>query len=677
MRLQGRMSAANSSSSRPPTREARAFTPIRMPFPHPAATTIPTSTSGSTTAPEPRPVVWRSTILPRAPFRLESSMLTVALPIKSRTGSPLGTTPANSRSPRGPLQGVAYAASNSTYSNGLNNWKFFQFDVVDAAGNSGVENANFFVQLDGAGTAINAWHSWRDFGRFINAADGLPADSWRIDGDDHYTLGYPGSMDNAICVASYVTRTQWVDLDGMPQTQSGAVLGEISSFSSIGPRVDNLQKPDIAAPGEALVSTLASNLTQRPRSSIERDGVHQKMQGTSMAAPVVAGLAALMLQKNPNLNIQEARDYIRNNARDAGPTGWDPVWGAGKLDCPAVINAMGGTNPTPVPTSTTPPNQPTSTPTVPPVQTPTPTTGPAPEELVVNSSDTPMVIPTDWSTLSSTISVGSYHAAQVTVRVNLTHSDLENVITTLQSPDGDWVYLFNTEQAIPITPPQDVQGAWVLQILDFSGLGGVLNGWSLTFSGSGGTTGGTIACGQTVNGNIELTDEDYGDGTKFDTYTFSLPSQAQVTVQMYSDWFQSYFEVFEGLPGNPIGDMRFSGTADNIAMQASTTELLGAGDYFIKANHIDTVFYYPAPYQLTLDCGGVEFPTATPTSVPATNTPVPTDTPVSVATATATPVPVSSPTPMTTRSADLNDDGHVNDTDALILLDQWHRGPND
>jgi subtilisin-like proprotein convertase family protein len=384
-----------------------------------------------------------------------------------------------------------------------------------------------------------------------------------------------------------------------------------------------------------------------------------------------------MLQKNPNLNIQEARDYIRNNAQDAGPGGWDPVWGAGKLDCPAVINAMGGTNPTPVPTSTTPPDLPTRTPTVPPLHTPTPTTGPPPDELVVNSSDTPMVIPVDWSTLSSTIHVGSYHAAQAVVDINMNHSNLASLIATLEAPDGAWVYLYDTHQTIPISPPQDVQGAWVLRIVDSSGQGGVLNGWSLTFSGSGGTPGTTISCGQTVNGNIEETDEDYGDGTKFDTYTFSLPVQAQVTVQMYASYLQSYFEVFEGVPGNPIGDMKFSGTADVFGWIASASGLLDPGDYFIKANHIGTVFYYPQPYQLFLDCGGLEFPTATPTSVPATNTPVPTSTLVSVATATATPVPVNSPTPMITRSADLNTDGHINDTDMMILLDQWHRGLED
>jgi hypothetical protein len=196
-----------------------------------------------------------------------------------------------------------------------------------------------------------------------------------------------------------------------------------------------------------------------------------------------------------------------------------------------------------------------------------------------------------------------------------------------------------------------------------------LNGWSLTFSGDGGTTGTTIACGQTVDGNIEMTDADYGDGTKYDTYTFSLPSQAQVTVQMYASWLQSHFEVFAGVPGQPIGDMEFSGTANVIGWIASASGLLGPGDYFIKANHVGPVFYYPQPYQLSLDCGGLVIPTNTPTTVPATNTPVPTDTPVSVATAT--------PTPMTTLSADLNTDGHINDTDMIILLDQWHTGPND
>ena len=572
----------------------------------------------------------------------------------------------------GPLQSLPYEASNAAYANGLGNWNVFKFDVVDRTGAGGVEGSTFIIQLDGAGTAINAWHSWRDFGRFFNANDGLPADPLRIDGNDTHTLGYPGSMTNAICVASYVTRTQWTDLDGTIQTQQGAVLGEISSFSSKGPRVDGLDKPDIAAPGEALLSTLASTLTQVSRSSIERDGVHQKMQGTSMAAPVVTGFVALMLQKNPNLNVQEARDFIRNHARDAGATGWDPIWGAGKLDCPAVINAMGGANPTPVPTNTLPANLPTATSTPIPQNTPTPTTGPPPQELIVNSYDTPMVIPSNWFTLSSVIKVDSYQADQVTVNVDVTHHDLTQLFATVSGPNGIWIYLNNTEQNQPIFPEQDVQGTWMLQILDFSGVGGVLNGWSLSFS-----SGSSINCGETISGSIDADDEDlFINGTRVDMYTFSLPLMTDVTVRMSAAGFTSNVGVFSEVGGRPFGYALFSDLAEGFGLEAiASTPMLFAGDYVIVANNFEPVSQYPQPYQLTLECGGIAAPTATFTPIPAVNTATPTNTtpPLATATRTATqPGAQATPTPMTTRFADLNEDHTVDVDDVLILLKQWH-----
>jgi len=56
------------------------------------------------------------------------------------------------------------------------------------------------------------------------------------------------------------------------------------------------------------------------------------MSGTSMAAPHVAGLAALILSADPTLTPVEVRQIIRDSAIDMGTYGFDPTYGYGRID---------------------------------------------------------------------------------------------------------------------------------------------------------------------------------------------------------------------------------------------------------------------------------------------------------------------------------------------------------
>ena len=67
--------------------------------------------------------------------------------------------------------------------------------------------------------------------------------------------------------------------------------------------------------------------------------------GTSFAAPRVAGAAALVKQKFPNLNTQQLKQVLLQTATDLGLSGPDSVYGYGKLNINSALSPIGGLSP--------------------------------------------------------------------------------------------------------------------------------------------------------------------------------------------------------------------------------------------------------------------------------------------------------------------------------------------
>lgn len=61
-------------------------------------------------------------------------------------------------------------------------------------------------------------------------------------------------------------------------------------------------------------------------------GAYMAEQGTSMAAPFVAGLAALVRSQHPELTAAQVKQRIEASAKDLGDPGWDPKFGHGRID---------------------------------------------------------------------------------------------------------------------------------------------------------------------------------------------------------------------------------------------------------------------------------------------------------------------------------------------------------
>ncbi|MBS7632228.1 peptidase S8 [Candidatus Bathyarchaeota archaeon] len=117
---------------------------------------------------------------------------------------------------------------------------------------------------------------------------------------------YPASYDKVIAVAA------------IDQNDTKA------SFSNYGNYID------ISAPGVNILSTMIN-------------GTYAYGSGTSFATPFVAGVAALLLSKHPNLTPQEVEETLCQYAEDLGESGWDTFYGWG------LVNAYSTITQTPIP----------------------------------------------------------------------------------------------------------------------------------------------------------------------------------------------------------------------------------------------------------------------------------------------------------------------------------------
>lgn len=79
---------------------------------------------------------------------------------------------------------------------------------------------------------------------------------------------------------------------------------------------------DVSAPGVGIIST----------DWVGAVGLYASRSGTSMAAPHVAAVAALALAVNPNLTNADLETLIKTSVDDKGDPGWDPYYGAGRVN---------------------------------------------------------------------------------------------------------------------------------------------------------------------------------------------------------------------------------------------------------------------------------------------------------------------------------------------------------
>jgi len=242
---------------------------------------------------------------------------------------------------------------------------------------------------------------------------------------------------------------------------AGSREGNRSYYSNYGAKVDitapggETRRGTVSTPENGILSTLNTGTTT-PGSE-----TYVPYQGTSMAAPHIAGLAALVLAKNSSLTPAQVETLIKNNARPLAGTCTGGC-GAGLADAAKTVAAAGG--------GTTPP------------------TGGTFE----NTAD--VQIPDNGAAVTSSITVSGRTGnapSALKVGVDVKHTYRGDLVIDLLAPDGTAYRLKGSanDSADDVTTTYTVNassevanGTWKLRVQDVAAADtGYLNSWNLVF----------------------------------------------------------------------------------------------------------------------------------------------------------------------------------------------------
>lgn len=156
-----------------------------------------------------------------------------------------------------------------------------------------------------------------------------------IGDSNDYLVGSPASAAGIISVGAFISRRMWPTVSGDIQYSnlSDADIGRIANFSSPGPLRNDVMAPMLSAPGMGIAST-RSAVAALPADFNINDGKHTINQGTSQAAPHVAGVIALIYERYPHETTANIRNRLTISATRDAFTGQAPnnTYGWGKVN---------------------------------------------------------------------------------------------------------------------------------------------------------------------------------------------------------------------------------------------------------------------------------------------------------------------------------------------------------
>ena len=171
-------------------------------------------------------------------------------------------------------------------------------------------------------------------------------------GEHRYSIHSPGAAAAAVCVGADTYRVGAYYYLGKWKEYYKDGGGQIAPYSSIGPTLTGITKPDIVAPGTNIVSAYNSYyIENNPEASdvlwdvehFDYDGRTYAWNcntGTSMSTPFVAGIIALWLEACPELTPADIRRIFSETSRRRDTEVPSNLWGYGEIDAYAGLVAV-------------------------------------------------------------------------------------------------------------------------------------------------------------------------------------------------------------------------------------------------------------------------------------------------------------------------------------------------
>lgn len=234
---------------------------------------------------------------------------------------------------------IGIVQSGAQFWNG--SWSMEYFIQPDSTTNiAGSDTSQYFWRFETTGSG--KLDSWSFNFVFDNLPDSLTYPNIihyrRPDLEQNIVSSFTCS-DKVITVGSYVNRNFYTNANFAITRENALTPGALSGFSSHGPTRDGRIKPDISATGEWVLSCGTQSelniLAALSPEAVAAGRKHKRSSGTSMSAPVVAGIAALYFERYPQASWNDLKQALLNcTDRDqfTGNNLPDNSWGYGKVN---------------------------------------------------------------------------------------------------------------------------------------------------------------------------------------------------------------------------------------------------------------------------------------------------------------------------------------------------------
>lgn len=226
------------------------------------------------------------------------------------------------------VAGIAAAAGNNAAGVAGMNWasRVYICRTLDAGGNG--SSADFADAVE----EITDFAVANGLKAVINYSGGGGANQTKLD-----ACNYASSHGMLLCAATgndSAGPVIWpaaysTIVPGVVAVGSTTSTDAVSNFSNVGPEVT------VVAPGTGILSAMPTYAVTIP------GGVNfGTLDGTSMATPLVTGLAALMWSRNPGKTNAAIKQCLIDSAVKLGAGSFDNTWGNGRVDAEAALKCV-------------------------------------------------------------------------------------------------------------------------------------------------------------------------------------------------------------------------------------------------------------------------------------------------------------------------------------------------